>query len=436
MLFNSMRWRMTLVFSGATAILLLIACFVLIRYSRLAMERSADILLQTAAKKVQHELAHLQPNETTLYELTEQERDLTEENIALQMLNSHGKLIWASTSQMPVWPWGDRDDWRGTTFRFGSYTIVIGLPWLKHERSQERLALTLIVLSLFIFLTVTGGAWLLVGRTLSPIGRLAGQARSASVERMRVHLTAPSKDVEIVELVATLNGLLDRLAESAAARGRFYAAVSHELRTPLQALSGHLELALQRPRSETEYRAYVEEALTQTRRLTALVRDLLLLNRIEMAPTLSDEAIDLVEICERQLAHYASLAGKRHLQIYTELPSFLEIIAPTNHAEMLVRNLVENAIKYANEGGQVRITLKPAAQGADLEIFNECAPLAPSELERLTEPFYRPDSSRNTATGGNGLGLTICKALSDACGWSLELCPIPTGFLCRVHFPC
>ncbi|CEK20669.1 histidine kinase dimerization/phospho-acceptor domain-containing protein [Chthonomonas calidirosea] len=436
MLFNSMRWRMTLVFSGATAILLLIACYVTIRYSRITMERSADILLQTAAKKVRHELAHLQPNETTLYELTEQERDLTEENIALQMLNSHGKLVWSSTAQMPVWPWGDRDDWRGTSFRFGSGTIVIGLPWLKHERSQERLEITLIVLSLFIFFTVTGGAWLLVGRTLSPIGRLAGQARSASVERMRVHLTAPSKDVEIVELVVTLNGLLDRLAESAAARGRFYAAVSHELRTPLQALYGHLELALQRPRSETEYRVYVEEALAQTRRLAALVRDLLLLNRIEMAPTPSSEALDLVEICERQLVHYASLAAKRHLQLHTEFPPFLEIIAPTNHAEMLVRNLVENALKYAKEGGQVRIALKSSTPGTDLEIFNECTPLAPSELERLTEPFYRPDSSRNTATGGNGLGLTICKAIADTCGWSLELCSVPTGFLCRVHFPC
>lgn len=431
-----MRWRMTLLFSGASALILFIACWGFIRFSRQAMEHSASILLQSAATKIEKEIAHLEPNETSLHELTEQARELTDENIALQMLDSGGHLVWTSSSQMPVWPWGHRDDWRGTCIRSGSHLIVIGIPWLKHERSLERQSLTLIGLSFFIFLMITVGTGVLVRRTLSPIGGLAAQVRSASVERLHVQLTPPSNDVEIVELVTTLNDLLDRLMESAAARGRFYAAVSHELRTPLQALSGHLELALQRPRSAAEYRAFVEEALAQIRRLTSLVRALLLLNRLEMVPIATCEPIDLVEICERQLHDHAPLANARGLKVDTRLPPFLEIMAPPNHAEMLLRNLIENAMKYASEGGQVRLTLSSNPGGVTLELFNEYVPLCEQEIGRLCEPFYRVESSRSTATGGTGLGLAICKALADASGWQLNLRSVPEGFICSVFFPC
>jgi signal transduction histidine kinase len=91
-------------------------------------------------------------------------------------------------------------------------------------------------------------------------------------------MSSPSADQEMVELVSTLNGFLHRLSESVAVQGRFYAAASHELRTPLQALSGHLGLGLSSPRSSEEYRAILQEAHRQARRLKILVQDLLLLS--------------------------------------------------------------------------------------------------------------------------------------------------------------
>ena len=88
----------------------------------------------------------------------------------------------------------------------------------------------------------------MVGRTLSPIDRLSRQAAAASVESLDVRLAAPSRDAEVVRLVATLNGLLQRLSDAAESRGRFYAAASHELRNPLQALLGHVEVTLDKER--------------------------------------------------------------------------------------------------------------------------------------------------------------------------------------------
>src|SRR5262249_35450471 len=159
----------------------------------------------------------------------------------------------------------------------------------------------------------------------------------ASAESLHLQLATPSDDAEIVELVGTLNGLLERLAESAAAKGRFYAAASHELRTPLQALSGHLELAVSKPRTEREYQQIVGEALQQTRRLIALSQDLLTLHRLETATyTPPSESIDVSDVCCLSLSAMAPLAEKRNLILHSKVAEHMPILAQPGHVEMVV----------------------------------------------------------------------------------------------------
>jgi signal transduction histidine kinase len=304
-------------------------------------------------------------------------------------------------------------------------------------QGQRLQRLELLLLSLCTVLVVAGGAWVLVGRTLSPIRRLAVQASAASVElrhagdrqvaNLRVRLRAPSQDAEVVELVETLNGLLARLAETAAVKGRFYAAASHELRTPLQALSGHLEVALSRERTAEEYETVLHEAHRQTARLTSLVRDLLLLHQLDSPAARPQEPVDLAEVCDGAPGQLAPLIDARGLRLSADLPPGTEILAIPTHAEILVRNLVENAVKYASSSGQVTLRLTSTGGQARLELFNEC-PLVPEwNPEKLFEPFYRPDRARSARTGGNGLGLAICRAIAAANGWTVTLRQEPGG---------
>ena len=201
-------------------------------------------------------------------------------------------------------------------------------------------------------------------------------------------------------------------------RERFYAAAAHELRTPLQALSGHLEVALSRSRGAEEYRAALGEGHAQTERLTVLVQDLLLLNHLD-AQSARPAAVrlDLADLCESELRTLRVLAEKRALKIELDLPERCEINAPWNHVTMLLRNLLENAVKYATSGGNVRVQLK----NATLTICNDCVFDNALEPEKLFEPFYRPDTSRTSATGGNGLGLAICRSICQSNNWTIAL---------------
>lgn len=431
---DSIRARMTLVFALSIAFLMGCACGGLLWYARHSAVRNADMLLNTVANEELEERITAETRHTLPEWRTEAREELKARNVALLIVDARGRVVEQTQKAVPVWPRVRGDGWRVVVRHYRGRTLVFGLPWQATENALRSQAEMLDGLYLFVVAVASGGAWLLVGRTLSPIGALARQAQAASTANLRVHLALPSHDAEIVELVTTLNGLLARLAETAAAKGRFHAAASHELRTPLQALSGHLELALQRPRTEEEYRAVIREAHQQTQRLISLVRSLLLLSQLDANALSPKEPVLLADVCERALCHFASLRAARHLHLEQEWATDGVIYAAPMHADILVRNLIENAVKYATEGGCVRVRLTASCGEVCLEIGNTCPALPAWNAERLFEPFYRPDASRNSQAGGAGLGLAICKAIADAYGWSLSLHQEAGGIVSRVRF--
>ena len=428
---NSIRARLTLSFSLATAALMFLTAVSAAYYIRYDAEQDADALLSAAARAAQRKM-QTDATGTALIEFEGNEPDLADSSVSMIVVDIRGQVLRRTKNHPPPWPHTARDGWRISTLSVGDKTVVAGVPWRATERALEKQTLALAGLCGVVFFAVTAGVWLIVGQALSPIRRLSAQAQKSSVDTLRIQLAPSSHDAEIVELVQTLNGLLSRLSEAAAMRGRFYAAASHELRTPLQALSGHLELALTRPRSAEAYREVIAEAQTQTQRLMSLVRDLLLLNQLDSANRPAPETVDPGAACKRALNQMASVIAARHLRVEAHWEDAAEIIAPLTHLEMLTRNLIENAVKYATEGGAVAISF--ADSGQTLEVFNASEPIANWDSEKLFEPFYRLDVSRNAKTGGNGLGLAICRAIADANGWKIAIAQVPGGVRVTVTF--
>ncbi|HEY3413145.1 MAG TPA: HAMP domain-containing sensor histidine kinase [Armatimonadota bacterium] len=417
---SSIRARMTLTFTAIAALLLLVLGSGLVWFARQTAEREADSLLRSAASQFRAEVGN-GGRRAILSEMAEETAQRRSQGITLALYDRSGNLVSATDRELPAAPRAAHPAWRTVPLQFGSDTVVFGMPWVKTERDLRREAFGLAALCVVVLLGTGAGAWVLVGRTLSPIELLSRQAARASADLASVRLSAPSDDAEVVTLVGTLNGFLDRLYEATAARHRFYAAASHELRTPLQALQGHLELALTRKRPPEEYEAAIEEAREQAGYLSRLVQDLLALNRLQSGTGQTPrERVDLVSVVERVAEAYAPLAERRAVHLALDIPDDSQTFAPETHVEMVVRNLVENAVKYSKPEGRVdiRLTKGPAPE---LSIVNETGPCEPLDRDRLFEPFYRPDADRHSETGGNGLGLALCKTAADANGWVLAL---------------
>ncbi len=280
---SSLRARMTAAVTVLFAAWVALVCGGLFAYSYRAADQRAQRRLTAAVREIADGLREGAGVPASTQEVIRVlERDPLEErfqeNLSLLVVDPKGQVVWRSGRATPPWPPTRDDDWRVMTVAAGANTVAVGLDWGRAEETLREQTIGLLCLGLLAVAAAALGSWVLVGRTLAPIGLLSHHASEATVDGLRVQLRAPSDDAEITELVATLNGLLERLAQAAAAKGRFYAAASHELRTPLQALSGHLEVALARPRTEEGYRAAIDEALVQTRRLTRIAQDLLLLN--------------------------------------------------------------------------------------------------------------------------------------------------------------
>lgn len=254
-------------------------------------------------------------------------------------------------------------------------TLIIARDWRFNAEALREKAWGLGVLGIVIVGATTLAAWIVFGKTLSPLDKLAAQAATSSQEELAVRLKSPSSDAEMRHLTQTLNGLLERQQKEAQTRGRFYAAASHELRTPIQVLLGEIEVALGRPRSVCEYQQVLRELQSETERLETLVRDLLRLNALEMRQNQAPrETLNLAEFTRRALQQQDVAAAARKLKIEAHLRD-VTIEAPGSHVEVLLRNLLENAIKYAAPASVVRVSTEApeAKDGGAVLIWNACA---------------------------------------------------------------
>ena len=192
----------------------------------------------------------------------------------------------------------------------------------------------------------------------------------------------------------------------------FVANVSHELRTPLASLIGFIETLKGPARDDVAARdrflAIMED---QTQRMTRLVDDLLSLSRIEMEEhNPPAERIALADVIASTTGLLEPIARDRSVTLETEVAADLPpIIGEPDQVAQVLRNLVENAIKYGREGGSVRISAAIEGRTIALSVQDDGEGIARRHLHRLTERFYRVDAARSRQAGGTGLGLAIVK---------------------------
>jgi two-component system phosphate regulon sensor histidine kinase PhoR len=193
-------------------------------------------------------------------------------------------------------------------------------------------------------------------------------------------------------------------------RRDFVANASHELRTPLTVLRGYIEMMLpESQRSLAEWRAPLAEMHSQAVRMEALVRDLLKLARLEGETASSrQDVLEAPEIIERALVEARGLSKGQH-RIDAAVEPGLLLYGHESEAESIFSNLIANAVQYTSPGGAIRVRWESAGDGAVFSVTDSGIGVAPEDIPRLTERFYRVDEGRSRASGGTGLGLSIVK---------------------------
>ena len=431
---RSMRARMTALFALFVALLMFAAGSAVQQHEERRAENRVAEILAVARERANAEIARNDGKASLLATVRGDAGEIAAGGLTL-MVTQGDTVLWRSRRRAPDWPKVDGDNWRARTVSSGGQTLILASDWKAIEEDLSATALALWALGALVVCATAVAAWFVVGITLSPLDALGAQARAASTEnggdKLSVRLSSPSSDAEMLTLTQTLNGLLDRLQREAQARGRFYAAASHELRTPIQVLQGQIDVAQSRSRSVAAHEEVLAQLQAETQRLATLVADLLQLNSLEMRQSETPrETLELTFWVERALEQQALAIQARNLQLRTDLQA-VEVCAPSLHLEMLLRNLIENAVKYASASGAIEISVTNNAQ---LRVWNACDLPANAQIENWFEPFYRPDAARNSQTGGNGLGLSIVAALGRANDWQIELQQRDGGVETRVNF--
>ena len=211
---------------------------------------------------------------------------------------------------------------------------------------------------------------------------------------------------------------ITRIKRIEAVRSDFVANVSHELKTPIMALKGCIEtLSSEPPPDATATAQFMKMMGRHTKRLEAIVEDLLSLSRIEFdeaGDRPNYEAVAVNSVIHRVAQTFAKAAETKQMALLTTCPE--NLTARINEAllEQAIGNLVDNAIKYSREKTTVRIDVAAAEDELTIQVSDQGPGIAQTQLPRIFERFYRVDQARSRALGGTGLGLSIVKHIALA----------------------
>lgn len=306
---------------------------------------------------------------------------------------------------------------------------------------QQRPRIAWITLAALLLLTAL--AYLYVRRLLRPLDEIRAGAERFGAGRFEqpIPVRCANKPDELGQLAATINTMGSDIHQMLDAKRALLLAMSHELRSPLTRARLNAELLPDATGADAPRQALLRDLGEMAR----LITDLLESERLAGShAALHREPVDLVDLAHEVVAEL----GNRHAgaaAIRMQAPSALPVLALDRaRMRLLLRNLLDNALRHSHYFGQnpgVSATLPPElhlrVQGTELEIeVRDHGPGVPPEhLAQLAQAFYRPDSARQRATGGVGLGLYLCRLVAQAHGGRLELRNAGPGLAVRVVLP-
>lgn len=250
--------------------------------------------------------------------------------------------------------------------------------------------------------------WWMAKRVLRPVKALGEVAQEIGISQLHRRLPVRGSGDELDQLAQTFNEVLARLETAVGQMQEFTANISHELRTPLTALRGEAAVALANARSESDYRRVLESQLEEFEKLSRMVNQMLTLARAEAGQIqIAHETVDLSALARSLAEQMEAVAWSKGITLTAELDGKVMVVGDSGWLEHVILNLLDNAIKFTQESGRVRVSVSSREGDAIIEIHDSGIGISPDVLPHVFERFYRGDPSRSKELEGAGLGLSL-----------------------------
>jgi len=324
-------------------------------------------------------------------------------------------------------------NWRNeVTFRISTFSftldgrpliIQIGRPVEKLEGEIWEIVIRLAGGLAFSTMLLLAISYFVAGMILKPIGTISDLTKDINEKSLDQRIPVGASHDEFNELARTINRMFDRLQLSFARQKRLLADASHDLKTPLTMLRLFTDEVISQNREDLP--DFLRESLlrqnTQVLRMERLIKNLLDLSSLEILESVPSESIDLINLVDPLLEDYRLLAGTRNIMINAQIPKNLNIKGDPEKITRALSNILDNAIKFNHDGGEIQLNADRKDTTVMLSVTNTGPGIPEYEIDKVFDQFYRVEGSRSLQYGGSGLGLAIVKRIIELHGGSVKM---------------
>jgi heavy metal sensor kinase len=304
----------------------------------------------------------------------------------------------------------------------GTVFMALGLPAGEMQTLPGRLISVYFSMVPVMLLAVSILGWFAAGRAMHPLLEVVEATSAVSAGNLSLRIRPLGSGDELDTLIATFNRMMERLEQSFERVRQFSIDASHELRTPLTAVRGQLEVALMTARTKEQYREAIESALQDVERLSQIVKSLLLLAQAESGQVpLTKERQDLTPIVAELVTQFLVAGEEKQIRIVPELADRCPGEVDRLQFERLIYNLLSNALKFTQPGGEIHVSLARVSDHIRLVISDNGPGIPAAHLPHIFERFYRVREQDNGDARGAGLGLSFVAWIVQAHGGKVEV---------------
>ena len=294
--------------------------------------------------------------------------------------------------------------------------VIVSVPTATVSALLDRLANYYLCTALIVVLVFIIISAVFMGRQSRPLQEMARAANAFAhgdlESRVRVEENASE---EIQDLTVAFNNMASSLQKSEYRRQEFVANVSHELKTPMTTISGYVDGILDGTIPEAKRDHYLRIVSDETKRLARLVRSMLDISQLQSEEGIPDEKkmnFDMGECAGQVLLTFEKKINDKHLEVSVDMPEHpVYTFANPDSITQVIYNLLDNAIKFCPEGGNLGLTIREGGKKVYVSVSNDGDTIPPEELPLVFDRFHKLDKSRSKNRDGWGLGLYIVKTI-------------------------